>query len=210
MKTSDGLVLALMLAALACAKPEPVKEATVALPDATTAAAASAAAAVPDIDTPVTPMPAPVAPTRAGTSTAKVAPVSPKAPAPAPAAASVPVASAPVGAAVVPDAKPAAPRSVPPTAVPVRTVSADDSTGKMLYMQSCRKCHGAAGVPGSAMKAKFPKLATFDAAFFARRSVDSIVTVLENGKGDGMKSFKDKLSASEMKAVAVYTLTLGK
>ena len=76
--------------------------------------------------------------------------------------------------------------------------------GKTLYQENCRKCHGVLGTPPKTMKAKFPKIATFDAEFIAKHSVDSIVKVLTKGKNDDMKSFKDKLSAEEMKAVAEY------
>jgi mono/diheme cytochrome c family protein len=76
--------------------------------------------------------------------------------------------------------------------------------GKVPYQENCRKCHGVIGVPPKTMKAKYPKIATFDAEFMTKHSADSIVTVLTNGKNDDMKSFKDKLSHSEMVAVAAY------
>lgn len=75
---------------------------------------------------------------------------------------------------------------------------------KALYQENCRKCHGVLGTPPKTMKAKFPKIATFDAEFIAKHSVDSMVKVLTKGKNDDMKSFKDKLSADEIKAVAEY------
>lgn len=76
--------------------------------------------------------------------------------------------------------------------------------GKALYDANCRKCHGVAGIPLAAMQKKFAKLAAFDAAFMAKRSDDSVVKVLVNGKGEGMKSFKEKMNPAEMKAVALY------
>ena len=45
---------------------------------------------------------------------------------------------------------------------------------------------------------------TFDATVLSVRSIDSIVAVLNHGKGKDMKSFKDKLSAAEIAAVAKY------
>jgi cytochrome c553 len=81
--------------------------------------------------------------------------------------------------------------------------------GKASYEENCRKCHGVRGVPPKAMQAKFPKIVTFDAAFFAKRSDDSVVTVLTKGKNEDMKSFKDKLSHSQMVAVAAYIRTFG-
>ena len=85
---------------------------------------------------------------------------------------------------------------------------ASASDAKTLYQENCRKCHGVLGTPPKTMKAKFPKIATFDAEFIAKHSVDSIVKVLTKGKNDDMKSFKDKLSADEMKAVAEYVAEL--
>jgi mono/diheme cytochrome c family protein len=76
--------------------------------------------------------------------------------------------------------------------------------GKAPYEENCRKCHGVRGVPPKTMQAKFPKIATFDAAFFAKRSDDSVVTILTKGKNQDMKSFKDKLSHAQMVAVAAY------
>jgi len=96
------------------------------------------------------------------------------------------------------------------TRTAVTTLSAGDTTGKTVYDANCKKCHGATGTPVAPMKKKYDKLAAFDAAFFAKRSDDSIVTVLTNGKNDNMKSFKDKLSADEMKAVAAYIRTFAK
>ena len=79
-----------------------------------------------------------------------------------------------------------------------------EPAGKAPYEANCRKCHGVRGVPPKTMKAKYPKIATFDADFFAKRSDDSVVTVLTKGKGDDMKSFKEKLTHDQMVAVAAY------
>ncbi|MDO8500482.1 MAG: cytochrome c [Gemmatimonadaceae bacterium] len=94
-----------------------------------------------------------------------------------------------------------------PITLPVATGQV--AQGKTLYEADCRKCHGVRGVPPKSMAAKFPKIAAFDAAFFAKRSVDSVVTVLTNGKSEGMKSFKDKLSHDQMVAVAAYIRSFG-
>ena len=85
-----------------------------------------------------------------------------------------------------------------------------DSQGKEPYEANCRKCHGVRGVPPKAMQTKFPKIAMFDAAFFVKHSEDSIVTVLTKGKNEDMKSFRDKLSHEQMKAVAAYIRSFGK
>jgi mono/diheme cytochrome c family protein len=79
-----------------------------------------------------------------------------------------------------------------------------EPAGKAPYEANCRKCHGVRGVPPKTMKAKFPKIATFDADFFSKRTDDSVVTVLTKGKGDDMKSFKDKMTHEQMVAVAAY------
>lgn len=80
--------------------------------------------------------------------------------------------------------------------------------GKAAYDANCKKCHGVRGTPPKTMKAKFPKIATFDAEFIAKRSDDSVVKVLANGKSDDMKSFKGKLTAAEMALVAAYVREL--
>ena len=80
----------------------------------------------------------------------------------------------------------------------------DADPAKTLYEDNCRKCHGVKGTPPKAMKTKFPKIVTFDAEFFAKRSDDSVVSVLSKGKNDDMKSFKDKMSAEQMVLVARY------
>ncbi len=85
-----------------------------------------------------------------------------------------------------------------------------DPPGKAPYDANCKKCHGAIGVAPKSMKTKFPKIATFNAEFFEHRSADSVVTILTKGKGQDMKSFKDKLSHAEMVAVAAYIRAFGK
>ena len=80
--------------------------------------------------------------------------------------------------------------------------------GKQLYTDNCKKCHGVLGTPPKAMKEQFPKIATFDAAFLAKHTQDSIVTILTKGKGEDMKSFKTKLTPPETAAVAGYVREL--
>jgi mono/diheme cytochrome c family protein len=100
-----------------------------------------------------------------------------------------------------------------PVVTPAEVVSAagagQSAQGKTPYEENCRKCHGVRGVPPKTMKTKFPKIATFDAAFFAKHTDDSVVTVLTKGKNEDMKSFKDKLTHAQMVAVAAYIGTLG-
>jgi mono/diheme cytochrome c family protein len=82
--------------------------------------------------------------------------------------------------------------------------------GKMVYVEHCKVCHGAIGVPTKSAVQKYEKIPNFkEPGFFATRSQDSIVTVLKHGKGKDMKSWAEKLSDAEMTAVAQYVLTLG-
>jgi mono/diheme cytochrome c family protein len=81
-----------------------------------------------------------------------------------------------------------------------------------IYNENCKKCHGVLGTPPKTMKAKYSKIATFDAAFLVGRNEDSVEKVLMNGvgKAEDMKSFKQKLSKEEMGAVAKYVIELAK
>lgn len=88
-----------------------------------------------------------------------------------------------------------------------RTAAAQAADGQALYQQNCRKCHGATGTPTARMAEMYPELKPFSR--MTGVSADSIVTLMVNGAGE-MKSFKDKLTADEMKAVAQYVLTLAK
>ena len=84
------------------------------------------------------------------------------------------------------------------------TAAAQAPDGQALYATHCKRCHGVRGIPPKTMKQKFDKLPVFDAAFFAHRGDDSVVTILTKGKGENMKSFKAKLTPAEMAAVATY------
>jgi mono/diheme cytochrome c family protein len=86
----------------------------------------------------------------------------------------------------------------------VGRVAAQAADGKSVYSDECRTCHGAAGKPTQRAVREYKDMPTFDAAFFSNRSQDSIVTVLNHGLGKDMKSFKGKLSAEEIAAVAKY------
>ena len=80
--------------------------------------------------------------------------------------------------------------------------------GKPIYDEHCRECHGVRGVPPQAAQVKYEGIATFNAAFIRKRSVDSLVRILTTGKGDNMKSFKGKMSKDQMTAVAAYVREL--
>lgn len=87
--------------------------------------------------------------------------------------------------------------------------AADD--GATLYKQYCRTCHGATGAPSQRMVGMYPALKSFaESATLAGISSDSIVAILKNGQGKDMKSFKDKLTADQMAAVAHFVKSLAK
>ena len=90
------------------------------------------------------------------------------------------------------------------------SAQAQGTDAKANYEEFCRKCHGVRGTPPKTMKEKYSKIATFDAKFVNEHPVDSIVKVLTKGKSDDMKSFKDKMSAAELTAIAQYVHELQK
>jgi mono/diheme cytochrome c family protein len=90
-----------------------------------------------------------------------------------------------------------------------RVAAAQDTDSASLYRENCRTCHGAAGKPTQRALSQYPKIPTMDSAFVSARSVDSIVTILTHGKGKDMKSFKDKLTPAQMRAVAEYVRAMG-
>lgn len=89
-----------------------------------------------------------------------------------------------------------------------RFPAGQEPDGKALYEQHCRKCHGATGTPSERMTEMYATLKPLSQ--MTGVSADSIVTLLVAGGTEGMKSYKDKLTAAELQAVAAYTLTLGK
>ncbi len=86
--------------------------------------------------------------------------------------------------------------------------AAQTPDGHALFIVTCKRCHGVQGVPPKLIRQEYPKVATFDSAFGANHSEDSIVTILTNGKGRDMKSFKGKLTLPQMRAVAAYVREL--
>jgi len=90
----------------------------------------------------------------------------------------------------------------------VPRLEAQEPDGAALYKQNCRSCHGALGVPSQRMVTLYPKLKSLaDSAYLATLSTDSIAVVTRDGVGD-MKPYADKLSASEIAAVARFVKTL--
>jgi mono/diheme cytochrome c family protein len=88
----------------------------------------------------------------------------------------------------------------------VSSASAQATDAKAVYDANCKKCHGAEGIPSKAMVTRSPKLAPFNAAFFAKRSEDSLVKVIANGKAK-MPAYKTKRTPAEISAVAKYIRT---
>jgi mono/diheme cytochrome c family protein len=89
----------------------------------------------------------------------------------------------------------------------VSTAAAQGADGKTVYEANCKKCHGVTGKPSDGIKKMNPKIETFDAAFFAKRTDADLAKGISEGKGK-MKPFGDKLKADEIAAVAKYIRTL--
>jgi mono/diheme cytochrome c family protein len=83
--------------------------------------------------------------------------------------------------------------------------AAQEPDGQALFMQSCRTCHGAKGVPPARMATLYPALKPLAGTSLP---ADSIVAILQHGKGKDMKSFADRLSAAQMAAVAKFVKSL--
>lgn len=90
-------------------------------------------------------------------------------------------------------------------------LAAQAPDGRDIYSEECKSCHGVNGAPPQRARAKYKKIRTVgDSGFVTGLSLDSIVTVLRRGIDTDMKSFKEKLSDPEIRAVATYIRTLGK
>ena len=93
------------------------------------------------------------------------------------------------------------------TAMPARAAAADDA-GKMTFEANCSVCHGEDGSGDTpiGMSLMIPDLRSDDVQKLSDAELIAIVT---NGK-DPMPSFKDKLSADEIKGVIAYVRTFAK
>ena len=81
-----------------------------------------------------------------------------------------------------------------------------EATGKVLFDQNCKKCHGVRGVPSQAMQRLMKKLPVLDATSMSRLSLADVENVVTKGKGE-MKPV-DKLTAAEASVVAKYVFEL--
>jgi mono/diheme cytochrome c family protein len=96
-------------------------------------------------------------------------------------------------------------------AVAPRRIVAQVVSGQSVYREECKSCHGLNGVPPARAIAKYKKIkAVGDSGFVTNLSVDSIMTILNKGIDKSMKSFKEKLSQDEIRAVAIYIKDLAK
>lgn len=83
--------------------------------------------------------------------------------------------------------------------------AAQQPDGLAVYREECKSCHGINGVPPERERAKYKKLKTLgDSGFVSSLTPDSIVKILKKGIDKDMKSFSEKLSEPEMRAVAAY------
>jgi len=80
--------------------------------------------------------------------------------------------------------------------------------GAALYDSNCKSCHGpAGGAPSPAMARMMENLASVtDPAFLATMPDDSLVSVIQTGRGK-MKPFADKLSQEEILAIVKFLRT---
>lgn len=92
-------------------------------------------------------------------------------------------------------------------AVTARAAAADDA-GKMTFEANCSICHGEDGSGDTpiGMSLMIPDLRSDEVQKLSDAELISVVT---NGK-DPMPSFKDKLSADEIKGVIAYVRTFAK
>jgi mono/diheme cytochrome c family protein len=87
----------------------------------------------------------------------------------------------------------------------VKPLAAQQADGQAVFRENCKSCHGINGVPPEREQAKYKKLRSLgDSGFVSELPQDSIVTIVTKGIDKNMKSFSDKLSEAEIRAVAGY------
>jgi cytochrome c6 len=80
----------------------------------------------------------------------------------------------------------------------------EGAAGQELFEKKCAMCHGKDGVAKSMAKGSAN---LNDAEWQKGTSAEAIAALTTEGKGK-MPSYKDKLSADEIKAISEYILTL--
>lgn len=100
----------------------------------------------------------------------------------------------------------------PKKADPPKTADAGPKIdGKGLYLKKCKSCHGVSGNADTKLGKKHEIEDWTKPGWKAKWSHDKIVAIVTNGEPNTkMKSFKTKLTAEEIEAVAVYSRKLGK
>ena len=89
---------------------------------------------------------------------------------------------------------------------PPHAARVQQPTGKVIYDQSCKKCHGVRGVPSQAMQRMMKKLPVLDSTFVSGLSLAGVENVVKKGKGE-MKAV-DKLTPEQAAAVTKYVFEL--
>jgi cytochrome c6 len=81
-------------------------------------------------------------------------------------------------------------------------------SGESTFKAKCAMCHGADGLAASSM-GKMLKIPSVKSPDFRKLSESEMVTDTTDGKGK-MPSYKDKLTAAQIKEVVAYMRTLEK
>jgi mono/diheme cytochrome c family protein len=94
------------------------------------------------------------------------------------------------------------------TAVAQETTPAAEVDGAALYDEHCKTCHGpGGGAPPPAMLRRMENLTSVTVpAFLAETPDDSLVGVIQTGRGD-MKPLADELSLDQVLAIVRYMRT---
>ena len=91
------------------------------------------------------------------------------------------------------------------------SVEGDVEAGKAVYMKKCKKCHGEDGKAQTKMGKKYEIPDMTSSEWQGKHDKAKVVKVVTDGSKkpkSKMKSFKEKLSAEEISAVADFVKTL--
>jgi mono/diheme cytochrome c family protein len=86
------------------------------------------------------------------------------------------------------------------------TISAAEDSAEDIYGHKCAVCHGKDGL-GNTAKGK--KVHVKDVHTNMKDSETEMISVVTNGKGDDMDSYKTELTPEQIKAVVDYYRSLG-
>lgn len=90
---------------------------------------------------------------------------------------------------------------------PPNALQVQQADGKTVWDQSCKKCHGVKGAPTAGMKRMMPKMPVLDSAFVSTLSMESVINVINKGKGT-MKPLAQPLTPAQVTAVSKYVFEL--